>query len=137
VTDPFSSSSGGSQLRGFVGKLVLFTPLEFKPNAVNGKFGMVDGVMTDAVFFDTEAADPIAEAEAIDGMLVINGPVVSELKVRIGKAKPMHLGRVKEIPNKKGGQSDVVVLDPPTDADKELARKWIAAQATADPFGDQ
>lgn len=136
--DPFSSSSGGAQLRGFVGRLALFTPQEFVEKAVNGKFGPVDGVRSDAVFLDDgpeEALSP-EEAELVSGMLILNGPVVNELKAKIGSPTPMHLGRVKAIENKKGGQNDVIVLDPPSDEDKDLARAYIAWAATPpeDPF---
>jgi hypothetical protein len=139
VRDPFSSSSGGAQLRGFVGRLGLFTPHEFVEKAVNGKFGPVDGIRTDVVFLDDgpEEALSAEEAEVVSGMLVLNGPVVNELKPKIGNtAAPMHLGRVKAIENKKGGQNDVIVLDPPTDEDKDLARGYITWAATpeADPF---
>jgi hypothetical protein len=139
--DPFSSSSGGAQLRGYVGRLGLFTPQEFVPGAVNGKFGRVDGVRADVVFLDDGEDEPLTpdEAEAVDGMLVINGPVVNELKGKIGNSRaPMHLGRVKAIENKKGGQSDVIVLDPPSDADKEAARSYLAwlEGDKADPFAE-
>jgi hypothetical protein len=139
MSDPFSSSSGGAQLRGFVGRLALFTPHEFVPNAVQGKFGPVDGVRTDAVFLDEAEGENLApeDAESLSGMLVLNGPVVNELKPKIGnKRAPMHLGRVKEIENKKGGQSPVIVLDPPTPEDKILAREYVAwvNSDDVDPF---
>lgn len=156
MRDPFTSSSGGAQLRGFVGRLGLFTPQDFIPAAVQGKFGPADGIRTDLVLLDDGEDEPLepAEAETLNGMLVLNGPVINELKTKLepivdanGKTtgwRPvrrgpnMHLGRIKAIENKKGGQNDVIVLDPPTDSDKDLARAFLAYQATPaeDPFGD-
>lgn len=138
--DPFSNSAGGAQLRGYVGRLGLFTPQEFLPEHIKGgKYGSVDGVRSDVVFLDDGEEDPLSpdEAEVLNGMILLNGPVVSELKAKLGNTKqPMHLGRVKAIENKKGGQSDVIVLDPPTAEDKELARAYLAWQSEppADPF---
>jgi hypothetical protein len=141
VSDPFSRSSGGAQLRGYVGRLALFTPKEFIPNAVRGKFGDADGVRADVVFLDEGPKEPLApeDAEIMDSMLIINGPVVNELKPRVNDRKrPMHLGRVKAIENKKGGQNDVVVLDPPNEEDVLLARRYLewleSDEEDADPF---
>lgn len=140
--DPFSNSAGGAQLRGYVGRLGLFTPQEYIEQALTGsKFGngTKDGVRSDVTFLDDGADDPLEpeEAETLNGMLILNDPVVKELKPKIGNSsQPMHLGRVKAIENKKGGQNDVIVLDPPSDTDKELARKFLAWQAEppVDPF---
>jgi hypothetical protein len=146
VRDPFSSSTGGAQLRAFVGRLALFTPLEYVPQAITGsKFGngTKDGVRADVVFLDEAEGDALDpdEAEEMSGMLILNDPVVKELRPKIGSDRPMHLGRVKEIENRKGGLNAVVVLDPPSDADKDLARTylaWVESQkkAPADPFAD-
>jgi hypothetical protein len=138
--DPFSSSSGGAQLRAFVGQLGLFTPTEYREQAITGSkygSGTKDGVVADVVFLDEagEALDP-DEVESVDGMLILNDPVVKELKGKIGSDRPMHLGRVKEIENRKGGNNPVVVLDPPTEEDKDLARAylmWVETQKR-DPF---
>jgi len=137
--DPFARSSGGSQLRGYAGQTALITPLEFAPGAITSPRGPVDGVRANVVFFDMESPNPVENATVVDGMLILNGPVVSELNLILAQkgkpgAKTMQLGKVKEKPNTKGGDKPIVVLDGPDDKDVEVARAYLASIKPEDPF---
>lgn len=130
VTDPFAAPSGGTKLADFKDCLVLFTPQELLKD-VETKYGKSDAVSTDVVVLDGPNA-----GEKHDSVRIFQKIFVSELSSRIGKERGMLLARIGTVPNKKDAEGKPVwVPNAPTDADKQLARDYLAkATAPKDPF---
>lgn len=126
--DPFSNASGQTRLDRFEGHLALITPLQIR-QGIKTKFGEIDGVITKTVILTAENGP-----QTLDMFTILNAPVVLELKAVLAGDKSMHLARIKQVENKRGDKP-IIVLDPPSEEDKELARAYLAATPKpADPF---
>lgn len=125
--DPFSSAgSSSAKITDFEGRLLLLTPTEYLDgeNKVNTEYGEKDVVITDLVALD-------GDVEEESGVYVFQGKLIGALKRKIGK-DPV-LGRLGKGDPAKKGQAKPWALLPPSDADKELARKYLASK-NENPF---
>ena len=115
--DPFGSPPSGESITKFVGELLLIETLRYN-TGIQTKFGEKDGVDVNVVVIDKGGKG--VEHEEIS---ILQSMLVGKLKNKIG-AKPT-LGRLYKKPTDKG--NDAYDLKQPTDADKDAARKWWAA----------
>lgn len=135
--DEFDSAGTLLKIADHIGELVLFTPHEYvdKDNGVDTSFGVKDYVLTDAVILTAEGGP----AEYVDAM-ILQGSLIGQLKRKIPGGRKL-LGRIAKGEAKKG-QQPPYVLSAPSDADKQLARDYLAGRvievaapsAPADPF---
>lgn len=135
--DEFDSAGTMLKIADHLGELVLFTPHEYvdKDNGVDTSFGKKDYVLTDAVILTAEGGP----AEYDDAM-ILQGSLIGQLKRKIPGGRKL-LGRIAKGEAKKG-QQPPYVLSAPSDADKQLARDYLAGRvievaapaAPADPF---
>lgn len=124
MSDPFSTASSSfDNIQEYKGELVLITPTEYMPNlkTKHGDAAAVDGDMV--VLTGDEPG------KEVDGMRFFHAAIVQALKKRIGTPKPMLLGRVGTYPNPHKKGEDAWQLEDPSEADIELARKYLAKVA--------
>jgi len=126
--DPFASAgSSGVRITDYEGQLLLITPTEY-----------ITGIKTeynddkDAVLADFVVLDGKNKGEENSGVYVFPGKLIGALKRRIGANPNMVLGRLGKSKEKTKGNA-AWILEPPTEADKKLAREHLAKQPQ-DPF---
>lgn len=144
--DPFDTPSSGDRIQDLEGLLLLITPIEYL-EGVSTSFGDTDAVDADVVALDAVGVDGVEGPQEYAGMRVFPGALVGALKraakfneanpggdPRTGKPK-MILGRLGKGEAKKG-QSAPWIFTVPDDADKKLAREYLAKQPKQDddPF---
>jgi hypothetical protein len=104
-----------------IGNLVLFTPFEYVEKTVT-TFGEKDAVKTHTVVFDAKTGEP----SVYEDSMIFSGSLIKTLKPyaksNAGRRVLGRLGRGTAKP----GMQPPYVLSEPTDADKTLAREWIA-----------
>lgn len=137
--DPFDTPSSGDRIQDLEGLLLLITPLEYLTE-ISTTFGDTDAVDADVVVLDAENG-PVDYSS----MRVFPFALVGTLKraAKFNEANPagdpatgrpkMVLGRLGKGEAKKG-QSAPWVLQAPVDADKQLARDYLAKRPVDDPF---
>ena len=127
-TDPFDSpGTGGDRIHwdDVIDTLLLFT-VHSVERGIDTSFGEAD-----AVKCDIAALDGDHKAETWEGALVFPRVLQSQLS---GKVGGMVLGRLGK-GEAKPGQSAPWKLDDPTDADRDIARKYLAHIAEVEaPF---
>ncbi|MDA3624286.1 hypothetical protein OU415_02490 [Saccharopolyspora sp. WRP15-2] len=127
MSDQFDGpgSASGITWADLNGRLLLITPHE-KDVMVNTAFGENSAVRADVVVLD----GPDAGEEYAD-TLIFPKVLQGQVKGNAGTGR-MNLGRLGQ-GQKKPGQSAPWMLGDPTDADKEVARRYLASKTQA-PF---
>lgn len=134
-TDEFDSAGSYVAVKELLGELVLFTPTEYVEE-VKTDFGDKDAVLTDLVVLTAEGGP----AEYTDCM-IFQGSLIGALKRKIPAGRKL-LGRIAKGEAKKG-QNAPYILNAPDDADKQMARDFLAgrviqaatsANGAEDPF---
>lgn len=138
------------QVKEHVGALVLFTPTEHLENVVTAfNPGGTDAMLTDLVVLhkDGEACE-----DEYDQSLIFQGALIAKLKSRVTITPSLDrdpvtgivtefetltskrvLGRIQRGEAKKG-QSEPYIIGEVSDEDKDLARKYIAANPMPEPI---
>ena len=124
--DPFSDpSAGGVKITDFHKSLLLLTPTEYR-EGITTAYGEKDAVVVDLVALDgTESGEP----EAHDSVMLFQGVLIGQTKGKVNKG--MVLGRLGQRAASKPGQNPAWALEDPSDADKQVARDYLAK---LDPF---
>lgn len=133
--DEFDSAGGARvSLAELVGKTVLFSPTEYVPlekneagevtggGVMTKDFGRKDVVVTDMVVLNGDNGP-----EVYDDAMIFNGPPIAALKRRIGRK---YLGVVTRGAEKVKGNYPILLTEP-TEADKQMARDYLAGRAVA------
>jgi hypothetical protein len=139
--DPFDDARDSFvKLDDVNGRLLLITSLSTgeRPSTLPGQQGkMYDWVETTTVVLDGEITDLIETVPLVlDGFQFSGANIMRLLKPKI-RTRRMTLGRLGKKPSQTRGFGDAWSLRPGTDADKDLAKRWIAAHpapAEPDPF---
>lgn len=123
MTDAFSAPAAGGKFsaKDYNGRLLLLTPTEYREN-VETTYGKKDAVAANVVIID-EAK--VSDSEEINDALLFGGVLIGQTKSKIGKG--MILGRLGQKPTDKGNPA--WVLADPTDAEKDVARAYLATKA--------
>lgn len=124
MTDAFSAPAAGGRFsaKDHNGALLLITPNEYK-TGIATTFGTKDAIDAKVVVIDEKA---VGESEEIDGALLFGGVLIGQLKSKIGKG--LVLGRLEQGTAKPGQQPPWRLADP-TDAEKDVARAYLATKA--------
>ena len=124
MTDAFSAPAAGGRFNAETnkGNLLLITPNEYK-TGISTTFGVKDAIDAKIVVIDEK---DVNESEEVDGALLFGGVLISQLKSKIGKG--MVLGRLEQ-GDAKPGQKPPWRLADPTDAEKDVARAYLATKA--------
>lgn len=124
MTDAFSAPAAGGRFNAEAsnGRLLLIRPDEYKIG-ISTTFGVKDAISANIVVIDEQA---VANSEEIDGALLFGGVLIGQLKSKIGKG--MVLGRLEQ-GTAKPGQKPPWRLADPTDAEKDVARAYLATRA--------
>jgi hypothetical protein len=137
--DPMNVSAY-PKVKDLVGHLVLFTPTKLDENLLNANFSKPgkpvyeDRVTTDVVVLDGPVGD--LDGTEFPDMWVSNGRLVNQLKRSVGKRV---LARVSlKDTSRPAGEGNPYGLEPGSDEDKALAKKYLAElkkrQDEEDPF---
>jgi len=138
MTDPFADPQNSFETicdPDFVGELFLVTPTEYHAEltTVHGKTAAID---VDAVMLTGSEAGREFQCTRIFAQRL-----VPMFKKNIGREVNMTLGRLGTVPNQKDKSKNakpVWVFNTPDDADKAIARAYLAKQpAPADPFATE
>jgi hypothetical protein len=123
MTDAFSAPAAGGKFsaKDHNGALLLITPTEYREN-VETTFGKKDAVAANVVVIDEKN---VSGSEEIADALIFGGVLIGQTKSKIGKG--MILGRLGQKPTDKGNPA--WVLADPTDAEKDVARAYLATKA--------
>jgi hypothetical protein len=138
-TDPFSDArSGFVKLEDMLGRLLLIIPqsIEERASTLPGSQGKTyESITADVIILDGPVTELIEEIPAtIEGTFISGSVIVGQLKPKV-KTHGMVLGRLGQQKARTKGFGDAWVLNPPTDADKAVARPAAAAYLEAtDPF---
>jgi len=124
VSDMFDSPASGAKITTFEGMLLLLSPTEYR-EGIATSFGPADAVVTEVAVLD---GDYVGEKHA--GVMVFQKALMGQLRPKVGTGR-MVLGRLGR-GVAKTGQSAPWILQDPTDADKDAARKHLAAVAVAE-----
>lgn len=122
-TDMFDgpASSTGVVWEELKGRLLLITPHEVSKD-IQTTFGPTDAVRADVVVLDGPNAP-----EEFNDTLIFPKVLQGQVRSNAGTGR-MNLGRLGQ-GNKKPGQSPPWMLGDPTDADKQIARAYIAGNS--------
>mgnify|MGYP003626551190 FL=1 len=129
-TDPSTATGDQWKPKTHLGRLVMFT-VDRMSEEITTDFGPATPIIcSQIVVLDGE--DPGA---VFDDAFVFGAGMIPQLKPSAGGGKV--LGRIGQR-EAKPGKSGAWFIDVPTDADKDLARQWIAAKAqpVAAPAGN-
>lgn len=134
--DEFDTAGAYVAVKDLLGELVLFSPTEYVEE-VKTDFGDKDAVITDLVVLTTEGGP----AEYQD-VRIFQGSLIGQLKRKITGGRKL-LGVIAKGEAKKG-QNAPYILAAPDDAQKQVARDYLAgrtieqatesAPADDDPF---
>lgn len=117
------------------GRLLLIKPLSVgeRESTQPGSLGkMYEFVETDTVVLDGEPSEMIETVPFdVEGFQFSGARVVGFLKPKVRTGR-MALGRLVRVKVK--GRTDAWELQPPTDADREIARAYIASRPSDDPW---
>jgi hypothetical protein len=125
VTDPFDAPGTASQVdwESLLGKLLLIRPLSKEEGVKTQDYGEKDAIRADMVVLDAEDG-PDELLDILIFPLVLQG----QLRRNIGKDRPV-VGRLGQ-GEAKGKQKPPWKLLEASDADKEVARRYLTAQST-------
>lgn len=141
--DPFKSGSdGGGGIKDYEGQLLLVTPTEYI-ESMDTTFGDTDAVRVDYVVLDAPDGP-----EEVEDSLIFQRVLISAMKRQAlfnekngtdpatGHPKMVLGVLIQDEARQKKGQSAPWVLSEPTDAQKAMAREYLAGrkQEPADPF---
>jgi hypothetical protein len=132
MTDEFTDfGSGGGDplpLKELLGALLMFT-VERESDPITSIHGTTTGIGCEVV-----ALDGANQGTTYDDQLIFGKVLKNQLKGAVGGGKV--LGRLAQGPNVKGNPP--WLLETATDADKDLARQWLARTpvAAAAPAGN-
>lgn len=121
--DPFAAPAGpgsGDKITDFEGYLLLVKPTEII-DEMETKLGKTEAIRADVVVLDHEDG-PIES----DGVLVFQIALKRDLKRTIEGPTPYLLGRLGK-GEARAGKSAPFIFNQPTDDDKNVARKYLAA----------
>jgi hypothetical protein len=123
MTDAFSAPAAGGKFsaKDHNGALLLITPTGYR-EGVETTYGIKDAVSADVVIIDEQN---VSNSEAITDALLFGGVLIGQTKSKIGKG--LVLGRLGQKPTTKGNPA--WVLADPTDAEKDVARAYLASKA--------
>jgi hypothetical protein len=134
--DEFDTAGAYVAVKDLLGELVLFSPTEYVEE-VKTDFGDKDAVITDLVVLTAEGGP----AEYQD-VMIFQGSLIGQLKRKITGGRKL-LGVIAKGEAKKG-QNAPYILAAPDDAQKQVARDYLAgrtieqatesAPADDDPF---
>lgn len=134
--DEFDSAGSGARvtLRELIGKTVLFSPTEYvglekdaNGNVIGGGIMTTDYGRKDAVLTDLVVLDGDGGPEEFDDVMVFNGKPIGALKRRVGR---MYLAVVAEGTEKVKGNYPILLAEP-SEAQKQMARDFLAGRAVA------
>lgn len=152
INDPFASASGFESVidADHYGQLILFTPLEHV-FGVKTQYSTPEKPTCDVIDSDAVVLDGPNSGEEFESVRIFQGPIISTLKrsAKYNDANPsgdpatgkprMVLGRLGRGEDKTGKLTEELyftaadkrawILTPPTEADKQLARDYLAGQA--------
>jgi hypothetical protein len=138
--DPFSDArSGFVKLEDLMGRLILVIPqgIEERPSRLpTARQGdMYESITADVIVLDGPITELIEEVPmTVEGTFISGSVIVAQLKPKV-KTQGMVLGRLGQQPSQTKSFGPAWVLQPPTDADKVLARPAAKAyQEQNDPF---
>lgn len=103
------------------GRLLLVKPLEIE-KGINTEYGENDAIRADIVVLDGPDAP-----EKIDDALVFPRVVQGQIRRNVGTGR-FNLGRLGRGEKRPGKSAPWTLLDP-TDADKDVARRYISGEA--------
>lgn len=139
MTDPFSDArSDFIKVEDLKGRLVLIAPKDVvtRQSRFPGQEGKTyDSVTADVIVLDGPVTESIETIPmTIDDMVISGTIMASQLAPKV-KTRGMVLGRVATQPSQTRGFRDAWLLEPPTEADKVIARPAASAYLAAnDPF---
>lgn len=124
MTDAFSAPAAGGRFsaKDHNGHLLLITPEKYEAE-ISTTFGTKDAISAKIVVVDEKN---VSDSEEIDGALLFGGVLIGQLKSKIGKG--LVLGRLEQGTAKPGQQPPWRLADP-TDAEKDVARAYLATKA--------
>lgn len=124
MTDPFSKPAAGGKFsaEGNNGRLLLITPTSYE-EGIQTTYGVKDAVKANIVVINEQSP---AGSEVIEDALLFGGVLIGQTKSFVGKG--LVLGRLGQGTAKKG-QNAPWLLEDPTDAEKDVARAYLASQA--------
>lgn len=122
TSDPFASPSGvsGEYITAFVGNLLLVKPTEYVPE-MNTSKGKNDAVRVDLAVLD-DSEEP---GRVVTGVLLFQSALKREAKAVLDSPSPYLLGRL--VKTTTGGGNTLYLFEEGEDADKDLARQFLAA----------
>lgn len=118
--DEFDSAAPYVAIKDLVGELVLFTPTEYVEK-VKTDFGEKDAVLTNLVVLTAEGGPSEYEDQ-----MIYQGSLIGALKRKIPGNRKL-LG-VLAIGEAKKGQNAPYILTAPDDAQKQMARDFLAGR---------
>jgi len=123
MTDPFSNPAAGAKFdtKNHNGDLLLVTPTGYR-TGIETKYGEKDAVEAKVVVINED--DP-SGSEEYDDALLFAGVLIGQTRPFINKG--IVLGRLGQKETNKGNPA--WVLADPTDAEKDVARKYLASKA--------
>lgn len=125
MSDPFDEPGGLDSLKwtDYDGRLVLITPAEVKRDVPN----MDNTGVRDVTFGDVVVLDGPGAPEIFRGTPIYPRFLQAQVRANVGTGRS-NLGRVgKDASRQVRGQSAPWVLGAPTDADKKVARDYLAS----------
>jgi hypothetical protein len=134
--DPFDAPATSEYLdfSTLVGELILFSPTEYiakdekEEKGIKTVNGLKDAVITNLVVLGKSGA------ASHDDVMILQGSLIAYLKKKALAGEGMVLGRLaKGVPAQKGWKAPYK-LEVPTEADKQLARDYLASLKDDDPF---
>lgn len=152
VQDPFEDAKPASQfpsMEQLKGRLVLVKPLKLTENIPSGKYKNPDGtpVLSNRIDADITVVDgPLDDFDTVEfsSMWVSGSYQVTQLRPVLARGSQM-LGRIQlKNPGQAKGQGNPWGFEPPTEADKQTARDYLAGRtvgaamapaAPKNPFG--
>lgn len=121
--DPFATPVGigdGERITDFLDQLLVVKPTEYIKE-MNTKQGKTDAVRVDLAVL-TDADEP---GKIVVGVLLFQTALKREAKGIMDGPRPYLLGRLRV--GKTGGGNTIYTFDPASEADVNLAQKWLDA----------
>lgn len=122
--DEFDTAGTYVAVKDLLGELVLFSPTEYVEE-VKTDFGDKDAVITDLVVLTAEGGPT-----EYQDVMIFQGSLIGQLKRKIQGGRKL-LGVIAKGEAKKG-QNAPYILASPDDAQKQMARDYLAGRTVAD-----
>lgn len=107
-----------------LGRLILVKPLEYKTDVLTKDYGAKDAIEADIHVLDGPANGEYSPGAVFHSAYIFPMVMIGQIKSGVGSGR-FNLGRVEQGKPTKG--KPPWQLADPTDADKELARKYLAS----------